>query len=121
MADANNNVNLPEWADAECSRDLPALRKKGEGQYLEYMQLTIKDTGCGIPAADLSKIQEPFFTTKRSGSLRSAGRDGVGRDSIHPSGQVQRDRDPRRYEPVSSPGGGGDAVQGAVVRSEIAP
>jgi signal transduction histidine kinase len=30
--------------------------------------VTVMDTGCGIPAADLPKIQEPFFTTKDSGN-----------------------------------------------------
>lgn len=30
--------------------------------------ITISDTGCGIAAADLSKIGEPFFTTKENGN-----------------------------------------------------
>jgi len=29
-----------------------------------YIQIEINDTGCGIPAANLSKIFEPFYTTK---------------------------------------------------------
>jgi two-component system, NtrC family, sensor kinase len=29
-----------------------------------YVQIRITDTGCGIPAANLSKIFEPFYTTK---------------------------------------------------------
>ena len=28
----------------------------------------IQDTGCGIPAELMSRIQEPFFTTKRNGN-----------------------------------------------------
>ena len=30
--------------------------------------VTVTDTGCGIPAADLSRVCEPFFTTKAMGS-----------------------------------------------------
>ncbi len=35
-----------------------------EGQ----VELRVEDTGCGIPEADLAKIAEPFFTTKRTGN-----------------------------------------------------
>jgi two-component system NtrC family sensor kinase len=34
----------------------------------DRLELTIEDTGCGIPATHLAKIQEPFFTTKSTGS-----------------------------------------------------
>jgi two-component system, NtrC family, sensor kinase len=43
-------------ADAEELKGLPA----GNG----YVRIRISDTGCGIPAANLSKIFEPFYTTK---------------------------------------------------------
>ena len=32
------------------------------------MRIEIGDTGCGIDAADLDKIWEPFYTTKERGS-----------------------------------------------------
>jgi signal transduction histidine kinase len=34
----------------------------------DVIELCVEDTGCGIPAAYLSKVQEPFFTTKHAGS-----------------------------------------------------
>lgn len=33
----------------------------------EFVDLTIKDTGCGIPQSDLDKMFEPLFTTKPKG------------------------------------------------------
>ena len=38
---------------------------KNEGNSIS---LRIKDTGCGIPEDKLSKIFEPYFTTKASGT-----------------------------------------------------
>jgi len=32
-----------------------------------YVQITVSDTGCGIPAAHLDKIFEPYYTTKEKG------------------------------------------------------
>ena len=34
----------------------------------EHVALVIRDTGCGIPAEFMSRIQEPFFTTKKNGN-----------------------------------------------------
>src|SRR5207253_8475902 len=49
-------------ADAGYVRQRPQLR---EG---DYVMLLISDTGQGIPADILSKIYDPFFTTKESGT-----------------------------------------------------
>jgi signal transduction histidine kinase len=42
--------------------DLVVLQSEGS------IELTVADTGCGIPPEHLSKIQEPFFTTKPGGN-----------------------------------------------------
>jgi two-component system cell cycle sensor histidine kinase/response regulator CckA len=46
---------------AEHIHDLPIQTGK-------YLHLTIQDQGCGIPAEHLSKIFDPYFTTKQTGS-----------------------------------------------------
>jgi len=38
-----------------------------------YVVLSIADTGCGIPAADLDRVFEPFFTNKRTGENSGTG------------------------------------------------
>jgi signal transduction histidine kinase len=32
------------------------------------IELSVADNGCGIPAEDLARLEEPFFTTKPSGN-----------------------------------------------------
>jgi signal transduction histidine kinase len=34
----------------------------------DQIEVWVEDTGCGIPAAHLPKVQEPFFTTKPTGN-----------------------------------------------------
>jgi two-component system, NtrC family, sensor kinase len=34
----------------------------------DHIAILIHDTGCGIPAESMSRIQEPFFTTKKNGN-----------------------------------------------------
>jgi signal transduction histidine kinase len=34
----------------------------------DRLQIVIRDTGCGIPPEHMSRIQEPFFTTKHNGN-----------------------------------------------------
>jgi len=39
----------------------------------EHVAVTISDTGCGIPQENLSKIRDPFFTTKEVGTGTGLG------------------------------------------------
>jgi PAS domain S-box-containing protein len=48
--------------NAENPEVVPPL-KKGK-----YVQITVKDTGIGIPPDNIQKIFDPYFTTKKSGS-----------------------------------------------------
>ncbi len=50
-----NNIEIGEDSDTHL----------GEG---EYVRISIKDTGKGIPPDDLKKIFNPYFTTKQDGS-----------------------------------------------------
>jgi two-component system NtrC family sensor kinase len=34
----------------------------------DWIEIIIADTGCGIPPVDLTRVQEPFFTTKPDGT-----------------------------------------------------
>jgi len=38
------------------------------GREKSWAEVTIKDTGCGIPADNIEKIFDPFFTTKQGGT-----------------------------------------------------
>jgi two-component system, NtrC family, sensor kinase len=50
--------------DATGAGDRLVIRASSDGTTVE---LVVEDTGCGIPQEHLTKIQEPFFTTKASG------------------------------------------------------
>jgi C4-dicarboxylate-specific signal transduction histidine kinase len=41
------------------------MRTEVEG---DHIAILIRDTGCGIPIEFMSRIQEPFFTTKKNGN-----------------------------------------------------
>jgi signal transduction histidine kinase len=39
-----------------------------ESRSASLLKLCVSDTGCGIPEADLERVQEPFVTTKTQGT-----------------------------------------------------
>lgn len=39
----------------------------------DYVRVQVRDQGCGVPAEDLTKIFEPFYTTKRTGEGTGLG------------------------------------------------
>jgi len=51
--------------DAMPTGGVLSIRAEIEG---DHMAILIHDTGCGIPVEFMSRIQEPFFTTKRNGN-----------------------------------------------------
>jgi two-component system, NtrC family, sensor kinase len=51
--------------DAMVKGGVLSIKTQGAGEKLE---IVIRDTGCGIPLEAMSRIQEPFFTTKHNGN-----------------------------------------------------
>jgi two-component system, NtrC family, sensor kinase len=51
--------------DAMTGGGVLSIRAESEG---ERIVIAIRDTGCGIPGELMSRIQEPFFTTKENGN-----------------------------------------------------
>jgi signal transduction histidine kinase len=55
-----------------------ALHKRDGGK---WVQIEVSDTGCGIPAADLDHIFDPFYTTKHVSEEREGT--GLGLTIVH--------------------------------------
>lgn len=61
-------IQTQNWnIDAAMSRDRVTI------PIGEYVKISVRDQGCGIPADKLSKIFEPFYTTKRIGEGTGLG------------------------------------------------
>jgi two-component system, cell cycle sensor histidine kinase and response regulator CckA len=61
------------FATANRSVRLPEPHRHGVIEPGEYVTLTVRDTGQGIPAAALDHLFEPFFTTKEHGKGTGLG------------------------------------------------
>jgi two-component system, NtrC family, sensor kinase len=55
------------------SRVLPARKLAGAAEATPVVEIAISDTGCGIPAANLQRIFDPFFTSKEVGKGTGLG------------------------------------------------
>jgi signal transduction histidine kinase len=54
----------------------------------EFVEIAVRDSGCGIPTEHLDRIFEPFFTTKREGHGSGLGLAMVSRFATHAGGDV---------------------------------
>lgn len=80
----------------------------------DYARVTIRDTGCGIPAGELETVFEPFYTTKKADRKRGTG---LGLPVVH---SVVEDHD--GYVDVESTTGRGTAfmLYFPLLRDEVA-
>jgi PAS domain S-box-containing protein len=68
LVNASHAIN-DKYADLE-EKGLITIKTRREGDWLE---LSISDTGCGIPEKNLHRIFDPFFTTKEVGKGTGQG------------------------------------------------
>ncbi len=62
----------------------------------EHVEITVSDTGCGIPAENLQRIRDPFFTTKEVGSGTGLGLSIVDEIIRNHGGQLLIESEPGR-------------------------
>ena len=65
--DAMPNGGTLAIATEQITIDDKAARRHPEARPGEFVCLSVRDTGCGIPPENLPRIFEPFFTTKKAG------------------------------------------------------
>lgn len=58
----------------------------------DMVELTVRDSGCGIPADKLPRIFEPFFTTKSGPDASGKGGTGLGLSACHTIIEAHRGR-----------------------------
>jgi len=58
---------------AEATSKLPPALVLAPAESSQYILVSVKDAGCGIPPEILPRIFEPFFTTKSLSARRGTG------------------------------------------------
>ena len=71
--DAMKNGGDLHFSTSEIMVGETYVRMTGKGRPGEFICLTVRDTGSGIPPKDLPRIFEPFFTTKPDGEGTGLG------------------------------------------------
>ena len=67
----------------------------------EHVEISIADTGCGIPAETLARIRDPFFTTKDVGHGTGLGLSIVDRIVTQHGGELRFDSEPGKGTTVT--------------------
>ena len=71
--DAMPEGGLLEISTSLAELDAARLLSNPEAQPGQFIRLSVRDTGCGIPPETMAKIFEPFFTTKEVGKGTGLG------------------------------------------------
>jgi PAS domain S-box-containing protein len=70
----NSIEAMPEGGTFElAAENVTIIENKSSLNPGDYVKLSVKDCGAGISEEDLSRIFDPYFTTKRSGSRKGTG------------------------------------------------
>jgi signal transduction histidine kinase len=68
-----NQVFINLITNAVQAMDGKGTLKLGASSREDWVEITLEDTGCGIPEENLNKIMDPFFTTKPVGKGTGLG------------------------------------------------
>jgi two-component system, cell cycle sensor histidine kinase and response regulator CckA len=77
--------------------DGPIMERDARNQFCDsWVSFVVCDTGCGMDAETLSRLYEPFFTTKKPGKGNGLGLATVHRIVTHEGGRVEVESEPGR-------------------------